>query len=114
MSESSKPTPGPWAVDSAQAGDLYRYVYAGNDETFGYVCRLSLNGNANTEADARLIAEAGTVFHERGLTPRGLVEQIDLLREALKSCLDYGSMTGDVWVVHKACAALANTERKTS
>ena len=34
---------------------------------------------------------------------------IFLLREALKSCLEYGAMTGADWVTDKARAALAST-----
>lgn len=36
-----------------------------------------------TKRISRLIAEAGTVHHETGLTPRQLVEQRDALAEAL-------------------------------
>jgi len=36
------------------------------------------------QANAALIAEAGNVFHETGLTPRQLVEQRDALAEALE------------------------------
>jgi hypothetical protein len=38
------------------------------------------------QANAALIAEAGTVHHETGLTPRQLVEQRDALAEALEGC----------------------------
>jgi hypothetical protein len=36
--------------------------------------------------NARLIAEAGTVYHETGLTPRQLAEQRAELLEALEEC----------------------------
>jgi len=39
------------------------------------------------EANARLIAEAGTVAHETGLTPRQLAEQRDELVKALQWAL---------------------------
>jgi hypothetical protein len=42
------------------------------------ICRL------HGEASADLIAEAGTVHHETGLTPRQLVEQRDALVERVK------------------------------
>ena len=36
-----------------------------------------------------------------------IAEQRDKLRDALKSCIEYGAMTGDDWVADKARAALA-------
>lgn len=36
-------------------------------------------------------------------------KQRDKLRDALKSCIEYGAMTGDDWVTDKARAALAAT-----
>jgi len=33
------------------------------------------------DANARLIAEVGTVYHETGLTPRELAEQVQELRK---------------------------------
>lgn len=50
------------------------------------------------QANAALIAEAGTVHHETGLTPRQLVEQQDALAKALEdvaaslSWLAYGEV----------------------
>ena len=41
-----------------------------------------------TKRISRLIAEAGTVHHETGLTPRQLVEQRDALAEALLQTTD--------------------------
>jgi hypothetical protein len=54
----SKHTPGPWVVDEAQPGDLFHNVVRGEGDSFGVLCRTSINGNANAEADARLIAAA--------------------------------------------------------
>lgn len=87
MSE-NKPTRGPWFTDEAQPDDLFRYVMHGEGDSFGYVCRISTNGNANPESDARLIAEVGTVHHETGLTPRQLVERVKELEEACRHCED--------------------------
>jgi hypothetical protein len=84
MSEAIKPTPGHWILDDADPDDAYRYVVHGDGDTFGCICRISTNGNANPEDDARLIAEAGTVHHETGLTPRQLVERVKELEEALQ------------------------------
>lgn len=44
--------------------------------------------DCNTKGNAALIAEAGTVHHETGLTPHQLVEQRDALAEALQKMLD--------------------------
>ena len=38
-----------------------------------------------------------------------IAEQRDKLRDALKSCIEYGAMTGDDWVTDKARAALTST-----
>lgn len=65
----SRPTPGPW-----EAGT--RTVTA--PETEGRLgMSLTLHGGNvdDNRANARLIAEAGTVYHETGLTPRQLAEQ---------------------------------------
>ena len=40
----------------------------------------------NDQANAQLIAEAGTVAHTTGLTPRQLVERVKELEEALQAC----------------------------
>lgn len=97
MSEAIKPTRGPWFTDESQPGDLYRYVMHGDGDSFGYVCRISTNGNANPESDARLIAEAGTVRHETGLSPRQLVGRVKELEEALR---EYMSAFGQALEAH--------------
>jgi len=67
------------------------------------VCRLYEYGMcgpaedvAQHHADGKLIAEAGTVFHETGLTPRRLVDRVTSLMTVLKS-LDraFGCGPGD-------------------
>jgi hypothetical protein len=55
-------------------------------------------GGTNGEANAMLIAEAGTVHHETGLTPRQLAEQRKELFEALKACLS----CLEVWIEESA------------
>lgn len=71
MSE-AKPTPGPW--------DLWGY--SNPSQTIaaptGFVAQ-TLGGN--DEANARLIADAGTVFNTTGLTPSQLVERVKELEE---------------------------------
>jgi len=44
--------------------------------------------NSECEANAALIAEAGTVAHETGLTPRQLAERCERLEAALESIVD--------------------------
>ena len=89
MSEAIKPTPGPWTVDEPRPGDQYRYVECGEGNTFGYVCRISVNGNANALDDALLIADAGNTFAATGLTPSQLVERVQELEEALRDAEEY-------------------------
>lgn len=66
-------TPGPWVMDDAQPGDLFRHVLHGNGDSFGYICRISTNGNANADADARLIAAAPELLEAL----QGLVAVLD-------------------------------------
>lgn len=81
MSESMKPTPGPWEADggavssgavSCIADCTFARVMPGWSGT-DYATGVHMRDNA------RLIAEAGTVFHETQLSPRQLVEQRDEL-----------------------------------
>lgn len=74
--------------------------------------------NGEQRANARLIAEAGTVYHETGKTPRELEQQCKQLEEALLLALPelnglalvspYAKSLAD-----KARAALSAAERKT-
>lgn len=78
MSEASKPTPGPWFVGSSGAFKVASVtnataIYSDHPPSEKAIV-----------ADAALIAEAGTVHHETGLTPRQLVEQRDALIESMK------------------------------
>ena len=97
-SEKLKPTPGPWEIVekanpimistwSIQVGDHsisffpYVYQYADSGKTCGgYVADHAMH------AKARLIAEAGAVHHECGLSPRELLEGYRELRKALMLC----------------------------
>lgn len=96
MSSAKNATRGPWTVD---ASDEDAIEVVGTPvwgcERFGKrgrwsVCTLDdLLGDHPKEvkANARLIAEAGTVLHETGLTPRQLAEQRAELLEALEQLL---------------------------
>lgn len=60
------------------------------------VCKM-LNWDEESEANARLIAEAGNVTNETGLTPRELLNQRNELLEALN-------------LINGLCADASNTE----
>ena len=81
-----KPTPGPWAVA--------RMTPCRVDTASGSIS-ISWSSNNDSgarereaEANARLIAEAGTVFHNTGLSPVQLVEMVQELKAASKHCED--------------------------
>lgn len=89
MSDASKPTPGPWIH-----GNWLKAVEGGIDEAgWCEVWMIEADGvkslpfvackHQDMQANAALIAEAGTVHHETGLTPRQMVEQRDALAAAL-------------------------------
>lgn len=82
MTERSKPTPGVWELSEARGSDGEHLVVGGAGQSFGLIAAVTLMG------DARLIAEAGTVLHETGLTPRELQKQRDELLAALKEARD--------------------------
>jgi hypothetical protein len=80
MTDTAKPTPGPWyssGTDVKPLGNRPFICWTGTPERYLDEAR----------ANAALIAEAGTVFHETGLTPRQLLEQRDELVELLESYL---------------------------
>lgn len=73
----AKPTAGPWYVDTDQ-NNIARIVKGHPNKTIA----ISYDFRGAWEANANLIAEAGTVYHETGLTPRELVERIKQMKEA--------------------------------
>jgi len=91
MSEAIKPTPGPWWVD--EHGGL-RHGVAHARDTVPVMGVALLSGNVServrqAEANRDLLFEAGTVFHETGLSPRQLAERNAELVEALLLVRDY-------------------------
>lgn len=86
MSEAMKPTPGPWIADDNESYSPWRIwsrmTPTGHGEPGRLIAEV-IGADAQADDDARLIAEAGTVFHETQLSPRQLVEQ----RDELASCL---------------------------
>ena len=86
MSEAIKPTPGPWTVSGL--GGPWEQSLKIRAPSWGMVAHVGVNPSIPhwdlpQRANAALIAEAGTVHHETGLTPRQLVEQRDALAAAL-------------------------------
>ncbi|MDI9430672.1 MAG: hypothetical protein QM570_03000 [Planctomycetota bacterium] len=117
----AKPTPGPWqysfegsdpswAIVTGQGGAIIANV---NSETGPDAVSAPAMRQMPADANARLIAEVGTVYHETGLTPRELAEQREELRNACLAYLRHVNTTDgvacnrDVWRMMKA--ALAQT-----
>ena len=114
MSEAIKPTPGPWvAVGSGGPWEQRISIRAAH---WGTVAAVGVDPSlphwdGPQRANARLIAEAGTVAHETGLTPRQLVERVKELEEALRLA-DYllaGANMDRAIVESKARAALSKS-----
>lgn len=76
-------TPGPWEYNSADLGMVR--VFRGMPGTGLSQAIADIEICPEKEANARLIAEAGTVATECGLSPRELLAQRDELLEALES-----------------------------
>ena len=86
----AKPTPGPWKASfsgpiciGVQNGDFYGQIICNSilpetDEDYE-------KEKGEIEANINLIAEAGTVYHETGLTPRELKEAISTQLQIIKS-----------------------------
>ena len=98
MSEAIKPTPGPWIVSP--------YADGFEVDGPGGICIAQAQqlkpirkkeDHDQRKANARLIAEAGTVRHETGLSPRQLVERVKELEEALR---EYMSAFGQALEAH--------------
>lgn len=110
MSESIKPTPGPWTVAGENA--VEPDVMWG--ECFVAQC-FGFSDPDEALANAILIAEAGTVFHTTGMTPMQLVERVKELEHALKGCAAVCagktmSKNGLVLALENARAALAKCQ----
>ena len=81
-----KPTPGPWEAERINNSNCFDIKCECG--FFIATCHDGVRSESNAEANARLIAEAGTVHHETGLTPRQLVERVKELKAASKHCED--------------------------
>lgn len=82
MSE-AKPTPGPWTTYLNTMDDVViRKMNAAGYEECVIARKVS-------HRDARLIADAGTVFHTTGLTPSQLVERVKELEAVVRALIAY-------------------------
>ena len=82
-----KPTPGPWEAERIDGSNCFDIKCECG--FFIATCHDGVRSESNAEANARLIAEAGTVFHNTGLTPRQLVERVKELEGAAKVALEW-------------------------
>lgn len=80
MTDTAKPTPGPWYFCSYPAGNG-GFVYAGGP---GGPSICDMSQYELPEQNGEFIAEAGTVYYETGLTPRQL---LDLLQKFLDAAV---------------------------
>lgn len=109
-SEKLKPTPGPWIADNNEGFSAWtiwsRMTPYGNGAPGPVVARID-GDSAEADDSARLIAEAGTVFHECGLSPRELLEAarekdasinelVDALRGITEMCEFHGDFSNGV------------------
>lgn len=83
-----KPTPGPWEATCSNENGYYPEWFIrvpGEPPVISYeIAKItSYRPDGTDESDARLIAEAGTVFHNTGLSPVQLVEMVKELKAAL-------------------------------
>lgn len=91
MSSGFEGTPGPWFARRhgvIVGGAAHQYTNGEAMDQLAMACVLAHSTAddpvAERDANTRLIAEAGTVLHETGLTPRQLAEQRAELLEALR------------------------------
>lgn len=86
MSEAMKPTPGVWSVEFCEGTGWYGEAFDVRVYTDDFlICAADVTYSEYPEskdeikANFNLFAEAGTVFHETGLSPRQIMEQRDEL-----------------------------------
>jgi len=124
MTDTAKPTPGPW--DGAAFSDNDWVVYSIDENQKFDICHFFGDDRHVDEvkANAMLLLEAEEAFRETNLTPRQLLEQRDELVTALRAAQnaltrcarptddDLKISTRDAWILcvdaeSKARAALA-------
>jgi hypothetical protein len=109
-----KPTPGPWEASCTNEHGYQEWSIRvpGEAPVISYeIAKItSYRPDGTDESDARLIAEAGTVFHETGLTPRQLVDLNAELLEALRKIAAIkNQMYGGDWEEIEEAREIANS-----
>jgi hypothetical protein len=108
MSNTAKPTPGPWKRDESYKNVVITEALVVGDivclspEEIGYE-----DSAKNWEANAALIIEAGTVYHETGRTPRQLADERDDAIKALAGILSIYDNDDEKVNDHRIAAARA-------
>ena len=104
-------TPGPWNV--CKDGSLGS-VESASGKMVAQAQQITAPAGLDMErlANARLIAEAGTVAHETGLTPRQLAEQRAELLEALQDLV--AQVDDHSWLTCEMAAARAAIAKATA
>lgn len=82
-----KPTPGPWEVFDPEGTESTYGISAQCGTAVVWMGCSPNDGICNLD-DALLIAEAGTVFHTTGLTPRQLADLNAEMVEALQKIIE--------------------------
>lgn len=105
-SQTAKITPGRWVFNQfvEHAGTISADTVG---KRIAVICAPSLGQTSETDANGRLIAEAGTVANETGLTPRQLADQRAELLGLLQELIDIeGPQPGTAEWADKARAAI--------
>lgn len=113
MTNKSKPTAGPWQKTDDPNDECcwsFHVETTKRDQENSLYAEQSI-ADVREEADAILIAEAGTVYHETGLTPRELKEQWLNCVQLLKEGFEHDANDGQRWQ-EKVFAAIAATKKE--
>lgn len=109
----AKPTKGPWklAFSGNASSPEWLVYYKDLQDSHYMICDVNQDIVVGDHTqNAKLIAEAGTVFHETGLTPRELNRQRNELKELVLAITE-GVEINKEFV--KACkAAITNAEKR--
>ena len=109
MTGQCKPSEGPWTVGKFQDTGLNNQI-----SVHPAICTV-YGAREEAEANAHIIAEAGTVYHETKLTPRQLLAQRDELLAAVKAYRDHPlNLTHSIglsYEINLAETAIANAEK---
>jgi hemoglobin-like flavoprotein len=98
-------TKGVWTVETGVHGERYG-VFVDKKLLISCYSPITEEGEAN----ASLIAEAGTITNSTGLTPKQLAEQREELLSALKEVIRISDRKHDAW--DKAKAAISKATQK--